>query len=57
MVSPRFEVLPIRLWALIENDIDVRAAAIATILIVATVALVLLVERLAGLSRLIKAEF
>ncbi len=56
MASPRFEVLPIRLWALIENDIDIRAAAIATLLILATLVLVLAVERLAGLSRFVKSE-
>lgn len=56
MASARFEVLPVRLWALIENDIDIRAAAIATVLIAATVGLVLLVERLAGFSRFVKAR-
>jgi putative spermidine/putrescine transport system permease protein len=55
MASARFEVLPIRLWALIENDIDIRAAAIATVLILTTVILVLLIERVAGLTRLVKS--
>ncbi|WP_348935900.1 ABC transporter permease subunit [Aquabacter sp. CN5-332] len=48
------EVLPIRLWDLIENMLDVRAAAASGVLIAATVLLMLVMERLTGLSRYIR---
>jgi putative spermidine/putrescine transport system permease protein len=48
------EVLPIRLWDLIENLLDARAAAASGVLIAATVVLVLLMERLTGLSRYVR---
>jgi len=47
----RTEVLPIRMWSMIENDLDVRAAAISGILIVATALLMVLMERISGLSK------
>lgn len=47
----RTEVLPIRMWSMIENDLDVRAAAISGILILATALLMILMERVSGLSK------
>ncbi|PIG92529.1 ABC transporter permease [Gloeocapsopsis sp. IPPAS B-1203] len=47
----RTEVLPIRMWSMIENDLDVRAAAISGILIVITALLMILMERVSGLSK------
>jgi putative spermidine/putrescine transport system permease protein len=47
----RSEVLPIHLWHIIEDSLDVRAAAASGVLIVATLISMLLMERLAGLSR------
>jgi len=47
----RSEVLPIKLWNIIESSLDVRAAAASGVLIFATVLLALVMERLAGLSR------
>ncbi|MES1026125.1 ABC transporter permease [Gloeocapsa sp. BRSZ] len=47
----RTEVLPIRMWSMIENDLDVRAAAISGILIVITALLMVLMERVSGLSK------
>ena len=47
----RTEVLPIHLWQIIETNLDVRAAAASGVLIVLTLALAVIVERLAGLSR------
>ncbi|NJO79939.1 MAG: ABC transporter permease [Cyanobacteria bacterium RM1_2_2] len=47
----RTEVLPIRMWSMIENDLDVRAAAISGILILITALLMILMERLSGLSK------
>jgi putative spermidine/putrescine transport system permease protein len=47
----RSEVLPIRMWHIIEANLDVRAAAASGVLIAASIVLMLLLERLAGLSR------
>lgn len=47
----RTEVLPIRMWTMIENDLDVRAAAVSGVLIVATALLMLVMERVSGLSK------
>jgi len=47
----RSEVLPIRLWNIIESNLDVRAAAVSGVLIAVTAALVLLMERIVGVSR------
>lgn len=48
------EVLPIRLWDLIENMLDVRAAAASGVLIATTVVLMIIMEKLTGLSRYIR---
>ena len=50
----RSEVLPIRLWHIIEDSLDVRAAAASGLLIAVTLILVLLMERLAGVSRYLR---
>ncbi len=50
----RSEVLPIRLWHIIEDSLDVRAAAASGLLIAFTLALLLLMERLAGVSRFLR---
>ncbi|RYF39208.1 MAG: ABC transporter permease subunit [Comamonadaceae bacterium] len=50
----RTEVLPIRLWNLIENLLDVRAAAVAGVLIIFTIVFALLMERLLGVSRYVR---
>lgn len=47
----RSEVLPIRMWHLIESSLDVRAAAVSGVLIAATLVLMLVMERAAGISR------
>jgi len=47
----RSQVLPIKLWNIIESSLDVRAAAASGVLIIATVTLALVMERAAGLSR------
>lgn len=47
----RSEVLPIRMWHLIESSLDVRAAALSGVLILATLLLMLVMERVAGISR------
>lgn len=47
----RSEVLPIRMWHLIESSLDVRAAAVSGVLILATLVLMVVMERVAGISR------
>lgn len=47
----RTEVLPIRMWQVIEASLDVRVAAISGVLIVATLLLMLAMERFSGLSK------
>jgi putative spermidine/putrescine transport system permease protein len=47
----RSEVLPIRMWHIIEANLDVRAAAASGVLIGAAVVLMLVLERLTGVSR------
>lgn len=50
----RSEVLPIRLWHIIEDSLDVRAAAASGILIAVTVLSMVLMERVAGTSRFLR---
>ena len=50
----RSEVLPIRLWHIIEDSLDVRAAAASGALIIATLLLLVLMERFAGISKYMK---
>jgi len=47
----RTEVLPIHLWQIIDTDLDVRAAAASGVLIVFTLLLMLIAERVAGISK------
>jgi putative spermidine/putrescine transport system permease protein len=47
----RSEVLPIRMWHIIEANLDVRAAAVSGVLITLTIVLMIVMERLAGVSR------
>jgi putative spermidine/putrescine transport system permease protein len=47
----RSEVLPIRMWHIIESNLDVRAAAVSGVLIAATLVLMVVMERMAGISR------
>ena len=50
----RSEVLPIRMWHIIESNLDVRAAAVSGVLIAATLLLMVVMERVAGISRQLK---
>lgn len=45
------EMLPIRMWSNLESNLDVTIAAVSGVLIAFTVALMLVMERFAGLSR------
>jgi putative spermidine/putrescine transport system permease protein len=50
----RSEVLPIRMWHIIESNLDVRAAAVSGVLIAATLVLMVVMERVAGITRHMK---
>ena len=47
----RSELLPIRMWHIIESNLDVRAAATSGVLIAGSLVLILVLERLTGVSR------
>jgi putative spermidine/putrescine transport system permease protein len=47
----RTDMLPIRMWQDIEGKLDVTIAAVSGVIIVFTLALLLIMERLSGLSR------
>lgn len=51
LADERTEVLPIHLWQQIETNLDVRTAAASGLIVIFTLALMLLAERLAGLTR------
>jgi putative spermidine/putrescine transport system permease protein len=47
----RSEMLPMRMWHIIEANLDVRAAAVSGVLIASAVVLMLILERLTNISR------
>ena len=49
--GPRSDMLPIRLWGMMESSLDVRVAAVSGVMIVVVLALMLVMERVVGLSR------
>ena len=51
LADERTQVLPIYLWQQIEDNLDVRTAAASGLIVLATLALMVLVERFAGLTR------
>lgn len=51
LADERTEVLPIHLWQQIESNLDVRTAAASGVIVVLTLALMLIAERTAGLTR------
>lgn len=50
----RTEVLPIHLWQIIETSLDVRAAAASGALILFTLAVMVVAERVAGLTKQVR---
>ena len=50
----RTQVLPIHLWDIIQNQLDSRAASACGVIILVTVVLLLLMERVAGFSRFVR---
>jgi putative spermidine/putrescine transport system permease protein len=51
LADERTEVLPIHLWQQIDTNLDVRTAAASGVIIVFTLLLMIITERLAGLTR------
>jgi putative spermidine/putrescine transport system permease protein len=51
LADARSPVLPIRLWQMIQADLDPRVASISAVIVVFTLVLMLAMERIAGLSR------
>jgi putative spermidine/putrescine transport system permease protein len=47
----RSQVLPIRMWQMIESNLDVRAAAVSGVLITVTLIMMIVMERVAGISK------
>jgi putative spermidine/putrescine transport system permease protein len=54
LAGPRVETLPIRLFAMINFDLDPAAAAISAVLVALTFAVVLLAQWALGLSRIVR---
>jgi putative spermidine/putrescine transport system permease protein len=51
LADERTEVLPIYLWQQIDTNLDVRTAAVSGLIIVFTLILMIVTERMAGLTR------
>ena len=49
--SARTDMLPIRMWGMMESTLDVRVAAVSGVLILAILVLMFLMDRLTGLTR------
>jgi putative spermidine/putrescine transport system permease protein len=47
----RTEMLPIHLWQQIDTNLDVRTAAVSGLIVILTLILMLVAERMAGLTR------
>ena len=51
LTNARTDMLPIRMWGMIESTLDVRVAAISGLLILAVLILMIVLDRLVGLTR------
>lgn len=51
LADARTQMLPIHLWELIDNQLDVRTAAAAGVIVIVTLLLMVLAERFAGITR------
>jgi len=51
LAGPRSDMLPIRMWGMMESMLDVRVAAVSGVLIAAVLVLMLVMERVVGLTR------
>src|SRR5947209_7391473 len=50
----RTEMLPIHLWQQIDTNLDVRTAAVSGLIVILTLVLMLIAERMAGLTRQVR---
>ena len=51
LAGPETDVLPIRMWGMLESQLDVRTAAVSGVLIFTTAILVVVMDRIVGLTR------
>jgi len=51
LADARTEVLPIKLWAIMEGSLDVRVAAVSGIVVITTLIGLVIAERIGGLGR------
>lgn len=51
LAGPRSDMLPIRMWGMMETMLDVRVAAVSGVLIATVLVLMLVMERVVGLTR------
>jgi len=51
LADERTEMLPIHLWQQIESNLDVRTAAVSGVIVIATLLVMVLAEKFAGLTR------
>ena len=49
--TARTDMLPIRMWGMMESALDVRIAAVAGVLILASLILMIVMDRLTGLTK------
>lgn len=49
--NPETDVLPIRMWSMLESTLDVRTAAVSGVLIATAAVFVFVMDRAAGLTR------
>jgi len=54
LADARTEVLPIKLWSILESDLDVRVAAVSGVVVLTTLAGLVVADRLLGISRAIE---
>jgi putative spermidine/putrescine transport system permease protein len=45
LADPRVETLPVNLWIILEANLDVRVAAVSGLIVAATLAVILLLDR------------
>jgi putative spermidine/putrescine transport system permease protein len=51
LAGPETDVLPIRMWSMLESTLDVRTAAVSGVLITTTALFVIVMDRVVGLTR------
>jgi putative spermidine/putrescine transport system permease protein len=51
LAGPENDVLPIRMWGMLESQLDVRTAAVSGVLIFTTAILLVVMDRIVGLTR------